>query len=197
MDGYRVAEAIALGNICCLWQLSRARARFISLEPLMSARDASMVNVGERAPDVQLVDTDRKPAKISDFRGKKTVLAFFPGAFTGVCTKEMCTFRDGLSKFNTLGANVVGISVDSPFSNKVFSETNKFGFRVLSDYSREAVRSYGIPLENFAGLTGYTAAKRSIFILDKDGTVRFKWVSDDPSIEPNYDQVLKELEKVA
>lgn len=163
----------------------------------MSARDASMVNVGERAPDAQLIDTDRKPAKISDFRGKKVVLAFFPGAFTGVCTKEMCAFRDGLSKFNTLGANIVGISVDSPFSNKVFSETNKFGFRVLSDYSREAVRSYGIPLENFAGMKGYTAAKRSVFILDKDGTVRFKWVSDDPSIEPNYDQVLKELEKVA
>ncbi|MBI2648312.1 MAG: peroxiredoxin [Thaumarchaeota archaeon] len=156
-----------------------------------------MVNVGERAPDVQLVDTDRKPVKISDFRGKKTVLAFFPGAFTGVCTKEMCTFRDGLSKFNDLGGNVVGISVDSPFSNKGFSETNRLSFRVLSDYSREAVRSYGIPLENFAGLKGYTAAKRSVFILDKDGTVRFKWVSDDPSIEPNYDQLLKELEKVA
>lgn len=163
----------------------------------MSARDASMVNVGERAPDVQLVDSDRKPAKISDFRGKKTVLAFFPGAFTGTCTKEMCTLRDGLSKFSALGANVVGISVDSPFSNKAFSETNKFGFRVLSDYAREAVRSYGIPLENFAGLKGYTAAKRSVFILDKDGTVRFKWVTDDPTIEPNYDQVLKELEKVA
>lgn len=156
-----------------------------------------MVNVGERAPDVQLVDSERKPVRISDFRGKKTVLAFFPGAFTGTCTREMCTFRDGLSSFNGLQANVVGISVDSPFSNKVFAETNKFGFKVLSDYAREAVRLYGIPLENFAGLRGYTAAKRSVFILDKEGTVRFKWVSDDPTIEPNYDQVLKELEKVA
>jgi peroxiredoxin len=156
-----------------------------------------MVNVGERAPDVQLLDTDRKPVKISDFKGKKTLFAFFPGAFTSVCTREMCTFRDGLSKFNDQGANVVGISVDSPFSNKVFSETNKFGFRVLSDYAREAVRSYGIPLENFAGMKGYTAAKRSVFILDKDGVLRFKWVSDDPTIEPNYDQVLKELGKVA
>ena len=156
-----------------------------------------MVNVGERAPDVQLLDNDRKPVKISDFKGKKTVLAFFPGAFTGVCTREMCTFRDGLSKFNDQGANVVGISVDSPFSNKVFSETNKFGFRVLSDYTREAVRAYGIPLENFAGLKGYTAAKRSVFILDKGGVVRFKWVSDDPTVEPNYDQVLNELGKVA
>lgn len=156
-----------------------------------------VVNVGERAPDVQLVDTDRKPVKISDFKGKKTVLAFFPGAFTGVCTREMCTIRDGLSNFSGLGANVVGISVDSPFSNKVFSETNKFGFPVLSDYTREAVTSYGIPLENFAGMKGYTAAKRSVFILDRDGVVRFKWVSDDPTIEPNYDQVLKELGKVA
>ena len=83
-----------------------------------------MVEIGQKALDVQLVDTDKKPVKISDFKGKTTVLLFFPGAFTGTCTKEMCTFRDEMSKFNNLNANVVGISVDSPFALKGFKNAN-------------------------------------------------------------------------
>ncbi|MDG6997111.1 MAG: redoxin domain-containing protein, partial [Nitrososphaerota archaeon] len=71
-----------------------------------------MVEVGQKAPDVELVDTEKKPVKISDFKGKTTVLLFYPGAFTGVCTKELCTFRDSMSKFNDINANIVGISVD-------------------------------------------------------------------------------------
>jgi peroxiredoxin len=155
-----------------------------------------MVEIGEKAPDVELVDTERKPARISDFRGRRTVVAFFPGAFTGVCTKEMCTFRDSMSRFNSLDANVVAISVDAPASNKAFKDQNKLNFPVLSDYRREAVNAFGIPLENFAGLKGYTAAKRAVFVLDGDGTVRFKWVSDNPAVEPDYEAVLGEVEKV-
>ena len=88
-----------------------------------------MVEVGQKAPDFEFVDTDKKTVKISDYRGKPTVLLFYPGAFTGVCTKEMCTFRDGLSKYNHLGVNVVGISVDSPFANKGFRDANNVNFR--------------------------------------------------------------------
>lgn len=148
------------------------------------------------APDVQLVDTELKPVKISDFRGKVTVLAFYPGAFTSVCTKEMCTIRDMMGKFNSLGATVVGISVDPPFSNAAFKKHNNLNYTVLSDYNREAVRLYGVAAENFAGLKGYTAAKRSVFILDKQGIVRYKWVSDDPRVEPNYEEIAKQLEKL-
>ena len=155
-----------------------------------------MVEVGQKAPEVEFVDTERKQVKISDFKGKTTVLAFFPGAFTGVCTKEMCTFRDSLSKFSSLDANVVGISVDSPFSNKSFKEANKLNFAILSDYNRGAVKAYGIELENFAGLKGYTAAQRAVFILDKDGVVKSKWIAENPGIEPNYEQVAKEVEKL-
>ncbi len=155
-----------------------------------------MVELGQNAPEVELVDTDRKQVKISDFKGKTTVLAFFPGAFTGVCTKEMCTFRDSMSKFNSLDANVVGISVDSPFSNKSFKESNKLNFPILSDYGRNGVRTYGIELENFAGLRGYTAAQRAVFVLDKNGVVRSKWVAENPGLEPNYEQVSKEVEKL-
>ncbi len=155
-----------------------------------------MVDLNTQAPDVQLVDTDMKPVKISDFRGKVTVLAFYPGAFTSVCTKEMCTFRDNMSKFNSLNATVVGISVDPPFSNSAFKKSNNLNFPILSDYNREAVKLYGVAAENFAGLKGYTAAKRSVFILDKQGIIRYKWVSDDPRVEPNYEEIANQVAKL-
>jgi peroxiredoxin len=147
--------------------------------------------VGSKAPDFTAFDFDKKPRRLSEFLGKKTVLAFFPGAFTGVCTKEMCALRDSLSKLNDLNAQVVAISVDSPFANKGFATANNLTFPILSDYAREAIKQYDIVLNNFSGLSGYTAAKRSVFVLDKDGIVRYSWVSEDPGKEPPYDDVLK------
>jgi peroxiredoxin len=155
-----------------------------------------MVDVGKEAPDVELVDTEKNLVKISDYRGKPTVLLFYPGAFTGVCTKEMCTFRDGLAKYNQLGVNVVGISVDGPFANKAFKDANSLNFTILSDYAHRAVKEYGVELNNFAGINGYTASKRAVFILDKEGKVRFKWIGDNPGIEPDYKTVAAEAEKV-
>jgi glutaredoxin-dependent peroxiredoxin len=154
------------------------------------------VRDGEKAPDFTLVDTDKKPRSLKEFYGKKTVLAFFPGAFTGVCTKEMCTFRDSMSRFNDMNAQVVGISVDAPFSNKAFATQNNLQFPILSDYGRSVIRSYGIVQENFAGLSGYEAAKRSVFVLDNAGLVRYAWVSDNPGIEPNYDEISKALSAI-
>jgi len=130
---------------------------------------------------------------LKDFLGKKIVLAFFPGAFTSVCTKEMCTFRDSIQALNSLNAQVVGISVNDPFTNKAFAEANKLQFPILSDYTRETVRKYNVFHDNFAGLAGYTAAKRSVFVLDDDGIVRYRWVSDDPGKQPDYDAIKKVL----
>lgn len=155
-----------------------------------------MVEVGQKAPNVDLIDTDKKPLRISDFKGKPAVLLFYPGAFTGVCTKEMCSFRDSLSRYNQLGVTVLGISVDSPFANKGFKDANNINFPLLSDYAREAVKAYGVVLENFAGLNGYTASKRAVFVLDKDQNIRFKWVGENPGIEPDYNVVAREAEKV-
>ncbi len=121
------------------------------------------------------------------------VLAFFPGAFTGVCTKEMCTFRDVLQ---TLPAQVVGISVNDPFTNKGFAETHHLQFPLLSDYTRETIKKFNIYHNDFAGLKGYTAAKRSVFILDEKGTVRYKWISEDPTKEPNYEEIKATLSKL-
>lgn len=154
------------------------------------------VQVGSQAPSFTLVDTDKKPRSLHEFRGKKLVIAFFPGAFTGVCTKEMCALRDSMSKLNELDAQVIGISVDSPFANKGFAERNNLQFPLLSDYTRTAVRTYGVELPNFSGLEGYTVAQRSVFVLDKDGIVRYVWVAENPGIEPNYDELTKAVSSI-
>lgn len=154
------------------------------------------VKVGEKAPDFVLKDTNRNDRALKDFLGKKTVLAFFPGAFTGVCTKELCAFRDSLANLNRLNAQVVAISVDSPFSNKAFADVNNLSFPVLSDYSRETLRKYGIAHTDFAGMKGYTAAYRSIFVLDGNGIIRYAWVSQDPSVEPFYEEITDSLSSI-
>ena len=154
------------------------------------------VEEGKKPPEFQLPDQERKQRALKDFLGKKTVLAFFPGAFTSVCTKEMCTFRDSMQALNSLNAQVIGISVNDPFTNKAFAEANKLEFPILSDYSRETVRKFNVFHDNFAGLTGYTVAKRSVFVLDELGVLRYKWVSDDPGKQPDYDAIKKVLAEV-
>jgi len=133
---------------------------------------------------------------LTDFLGKKTVLAFFPGAFTSVCTKEMCTFRDSMQVLNSLNAQIVGISVNDPFTNKAFAEANKLQFPILSDYTRDTIRKFNVFHEDFAGLKGYVAAKRSVFVLDSNGTVRYRWVSEDPGKQPDYEEVKKVLAEI-
>ncbi len=151
------------------------------------------INVGSTAPEFTLFDTDKNPRSLSEFRGKKIVLAFYPGAFTGVCTKEFCTFRDAMSNFNNLQAQIVGISVDAPFANKAFASQNNLQFPLLSDYSREVSKQYGGVHEDFAGMKGYSASKRAVFIVDANGIVKYAWISENPGVEPEYDKIVKAL----
>jgi peroxiredoxin len=157
---------------------------------------ANKIKVGDKSPDFTLADTDMKQRSLKEFIGQKVILAFFPGAFTSTCTKEMCEFRDSMARLTDLKAQVIGISVNDPFSNKAFAEKNMLPFPILSDYKRETIKNYGLELSNFAGLNGYTAAKRSIFILDPKGVVRYVWVSDNPAVEPNYREIQKALEEI-
>jgi len=156
---------------------------------------SSVPNIGDRAPDFELPDPDMKPHKLSEFRGKKTILAFFPAAESPVCTAEMCALRDSLDSLRDLGANVVGISVDGPYANKFFVQNRHLNFPVLSDYRRDVIRKYGIVMSKLGSLEGYDAAKRSVFILDEDGKVIYRWVSDNPAIEPNYSEIKDALKK--
>lgn len=135
------------------------------------------------------MDTERNPRTLDEFLGKNLVVAFYPGAFTSVCTKEMCAFRDSIARLEELDSGVAGISVNDPFTNAAFAERNAINFPLLSDYKREAAEAFGVSLENFAGMSGYTAAKRSIFIVDKQGIVRYRWVTEDQGVEPDYEEI--------
>ncbi len=147
------------------------------------------VEVGQQVPEVTLVNGDRKAVKLSEFRGRPTVLSFFPAAFTGVCTKEMCTFRDEISAYNGMNAQVIGISVDSPFAQKAFADQHKLPAQFLSDYNRQAVKAFGVEDPNFVGGLLPGVAMRSVFVLDKNGVVRFKWVAPTQGTEPDYHAV--------
>jgi peroxiredoxin len=154
----------------------------------------SKIKVGQEAPDFTLPDTELKPQRVREFRGKRNViLAFYPGAFTPTCKKELCALRDSLARFNELNAQVFGISVNDPFSNRAFAEANLLNFPLLSDYNREVIKLYGIEAKDFAALRNYTAAKRAVFIIDKKGVVRYVWVSENPKVEPNYEEIEKAL----
>ena len=146
---------------------------------------------------MELLDQERKPRKLDEFTSKGNVLlAFFPGAFTGPCTHEMCTLRDSLSRFSSLNAQVVGISVNDPWTLKGFANLNSLSFPLLSDFSRSAVREYGVELPDFGGVKGYNVAQRSVFILDKTGKIKFSWVALQPGVEPDYALLENQLAKI-
>lgn len=152
--------------------------------------------IGQKAPDFTLIDTNLKPQSLHDFEGRKVVLAFFVGAFTSVCTKEMCSFRDSMARLIGLKAQVIGISVNDPFTNKAFAEKHRLSFPILSDYNRKVIKIYNLEEPDFAGLRGYSVAKRSIFLLDSKGIVRYTWMSEDQTVEPNYQVIEETLEKI-
>jgi peroxiredoxin len=155
----------------------------------------SVPEIGQEAPGFNLPDVEMKSRSLEEFRGKKLVLAFFPAAESPVCTTEMCALRDSLSMLKSLEAQVVGISVDGPFANKIFTENRHLNFPILSDYKREVINKYGIVMANLGSLEGYNAAKRSVFVLDERGMIRYSWISDNPQVEPNYDEIKSALEK--
>lgn len=142
--------------------------------------------LGKTAPDFTLFDTTKQPVQLSGLRGQQVIVAFFPAAFTGVCTKELCTFQDSLAGLNDANATVLGVSVDAPFSNAAFAKQNGLSFPVLSDYAREATEAYGVALRDFAGMKGYTAAQRAVFVVGADGVVKYEWVAPNPGVEPDY-----------
>lgn len=154
-------------------------------------------DIGHQAPQFTLVNTELKTVSLADFAGKKVVLAFYPAAFTGVCQKEMCTFRDGLNEFVSANTSVLGVSVDSPFANKEFAAKNGLNFPLLSDISRDVIKSYDVVFNDLAGVKGYTVAKRSVFVIDREGVIRYKWVAPEPKVEPDYAEVKAAVKKLA
>lgn len=151
-----------------------------------------MVDVGTQAPDFTLLNQDRQPVQLSDaVKRGPVVLAFFPAAFSRVCTKEMCTFRDAFQQLGNLSATVFGISVDTFFSLKAWANEQQLTFSLLSDFNKEVITKYDVRNEDLYGLKG--VAKRAVFIVDQSGSVRYREVLDDPTKEPNYAQLKEAL----
>jgi peroxiredoxin len=149
------------------------------------------VDVGTKAPDFTLTNEERQPVTLSQQRGKPVVLAFFPAAFSSVCQKELCTFRDSMARLNDAKAQVYGISIDTFFTLKAFHDAQNLTFPLLSDFNKEVIREYGVFNPDMIGLKGI--AKRAVFVLDRDGVVRHKEVLEDARNEPNYEAVFAAL----
>lgn len=155
------------------------------------------VKVGSVAPDFTLFNQDAQPVSLNQFKGKKVVLSFFPFANTSVCTKEMCTFRDEMKDYESLDAQVLAISVDSPFALKLFQEKNNYQFPLLSDFNKEVSEKYGTLGVFVPGKFDYQGvSKRSVFVLDTNGVVQYLEILDNPGNEPNYAAIKETLAKI-
>ena len=136
-----------------------------------------------------------KDVKLStNFGQKNTVLLFFPLAFTGVCTTEMCDITSGLSAYKDLNADVIGISVDSPFTQEVWADKEKIGVTLASDLNKEVSKAYGVLLDDLLGF-GATSA-RAAFVVDKNGVIQYSEQTPTPKDLPNFDAVKAVLAKL-
>lgn len=161
------------------------------------------LQVGERAPDFELscrVADGVKKFRLSDNRGRKhTVLLFFPMAFTGVCTKEMCEVSQGLGTYTALNAEVWGISGDNPFAQEAWAKKEGISVPLLSDYDHQVARAYGVAYDSFLpqlnlGMSG--VPKRAAFVVDKEGIIRYAESSDDPKQLPDFARIKETLARL-
>ena len=144
--------------------------------------------VGSPAPDFSLAPApspDR--VTLAEHRGEPVVLLFFPLAFSGVCTAELCHMADDWSRWEEAGVTVLGISIDSPFVNRKFAEETKVPFPLLSDFNKDASSAYGVLYPDYFGMRG--VAKRSAFVVDREGVIRYAWVSEDSGLMPDFDEI--------
>ena len=158
------------------------------------------IKVGDKAPDFKLKNHKMEEVSLGDFKGKKNVVVlFFPLVNTSVCEKELCSIGDGLSHYTGLNAQVLAVSVDSPFSQKLWAEKHNFQFPLLSDFNKEVAPKYGAFYDVFVpGKLDYKGvAKRSAFVIDKDGTVQYAEVLENAGEEPNYNAIQDALKKLA
>ena len=153
------------------------------------------IAVGSKAPAFKLYNTERKEISSADFAGKILVLNFFPAAFTGVCTAQMCSSRDELSFYNDIGATVIGISVDMPFSLKAFKEKNNINFELLSDFNKITIHEYDMYHCNFiCGIRG--VAKRGVIVIGSDGNVVYTEETVNSRTQVNFAALKDALDRV-
>ncbi len=146
------------------------------------------VQVGQTAPQFTLPDTEKNQVSLANLKGKNVLILFFPMAFTGVCTTELCSIRDNIATYNNANAQVLGISVDSPFTLAKFKEEQKLNFPLLSDFNKEVSATYGAFYETFIGwMKG--VSKRSAFIIDAEGIIKYAEVLESAGDLPNFEAI--------
>jgi peroxiredoxin len=144
------------------------------------------IKAGDKAPGFTLPDTDLQPQSLKECLGQKVVLAFHVDAFTATCTKETCEFRDAMARLINSKAQIIGISTNEPFVNKVFAQRNRLTFPVLGDTKRKVIKTYGLDSADLEDLSGCSFAERSLVLVDETGIVQYVWASKDPYVEPDY-----------
>jgi len=151
---------------------------------------------GQLAPDFSLFNSEKTKTSLADFKGKNLVILFFPQAFTGVCTTELCSVRDNLNAYTSLNAEVVGISVDSIFTLAKFKEEQSYNFPLLSDFNKEISQAYGAFYDEFVfDMKG--VSRRAAFVVDADGTVQYAEVLESAGDQPNFDAIKATLAELA
>ena len=148
---------------------------------------------GQKAPDFTLFDTDKNKVSLTDQKGSNVVLLFFPLAFTGVCTAELCNVRDNIAVYNNTNAKVFGVSVDSLFTLDKFKAEQNLNFSLLSDFNKEAAKAYGVLYDTFPAFEMQGVSKRAAFVIDKEGVVRYAEVCATPGDLPNFTAIQETL----
>lgn len=153
------------------------------------------LKVGDKAPNFTLRNTEKKEVSLEGHKGKNVVVLFFPLAFTGVCTEELCSVRDDMSSYESLGAEILAISVDSLFTLDRFKAEQEYNFELLSDFNKEVSRAYGAIYDDFV-LEMKGVSKRAAFVIDGEGTICYAEVLENAGDVPNFDLVKKTLESL-
>ena len=151
------------------------------------------IKIGDKVENLSLYDSQKELRNIDEWSGKKVLIAFFPGAFTGVCDSELCSLDSFSSFLSDLDAAIIGVSVDSPFVLKNWAEQTNTNITLLSDYNREWVDHFGVEFNGLGGLAGYRVANRVIIIVEADGSVSYRWDAEHPGVEPDYDELKEKL----
>jgi glutaredoxin-dependent peroxiredoxin len=150
------------------------------------------LSAGQKAPEFTLFNSDKQKVTLADLKGKNVLLLFFPQAFTGVCTKELCNVRDNIAAYNNANAQVLGISVDSVFTLKKYKEEQGLNFPLLSDFNKEVSEAYGSLYDNWIfDMKG--VSKRSAFVIDKEGIIRYAEVLDNAGDLPDFERINQAL----
>jgi glutaredoxin-dependent peroxiredoxin len=153
------------------------------------------LQVGDKAPDFKLYNSDKQEVSLSDYKGKNVVVLFFPLAFTGVCTAELCEMRDNIASYSKLNAEILAISVDSLFTLEKFKAEQKLPFHLLSDFNKDTSAAYGSLYENFVlGMKG--VSKRSAFVVDAKGTIQYAEVLESAGDVPDFEAVQNALKSL-